>query len=130
MPTESQPALPVLVLICNYNIIMCSSPTIPFAATIVLRYRPYLVFLVSYRSCTIKQAATASQSGSSTALVASYGDDSDADDDEVLDESRLIDYSKLTCLLCKRQFGSKDILQKHQQMSDLHKVCGMLSLPC
>ena len=64
-----------------------------------------------------------SESASGTGLVAPYGEDSDADDDDVgLDENKLVDYSKLACLLCKRQFGSKDILQKHQQMSDLHKV--------
>ena len=50
-------------------------------------------------------------------LVAEYGDDSD---DEQTD--RHIDWEKLTCLLCKRQFPNKDILSKHQQMSDLHKV--------
>ena len=26
------------------------------------------------------------------------------------------------CLLCKRQFASEEILKKHQQLSDLHKV--------
>jgi RNA-binding protein 5/10 len=31
------------------------------------------------------------------------------------------DWVKLACLLCKRQFSSKEILIKHQQMSDLHK---------
>ena len=34
----------------------------------------------------------------------------------------LIDWNKLACLLCRRAFPSKDILLKHQQMSDLHKV--------
>ena len=32
------------------------------------------------------------------------------------------DWNQLVCLLCKRKFGSKDILIKHQQFSDLHKV--------
>ena len=32
------------------------------------------------------------------------------------------DWDQLVCLLCKRKFGSKDILIKHQQFSDLHKV--------
>jgi RNA-binding protein 5/10 len=36
-------------------------------------------------------------------------------------EEELIDWDKLTCLLCRRAFASKDILLKHQQMSDLHK---------
>ena len=33
------------------------------------------------------------------------------------------DWNQLICLLCKRKFGSKDVLIKHQQFSDLHKVC-------
>lgn len=37
------------------------------------------------------------------------------------EECKLIDWSKLLCLLCKRQFGSKDQLTKHQQLSDLHR---------
>lgn len=32
------------------------------------------------------------------------------------------DWVQLVCLLCKRKFGSKDVLIKHQQFSDLHKV--------
>lgn len=35
----------------------------------------------------------------------------------------LIDTNKLACLLCKRQFDSIDILNKHTVKSDLHKVC-------
>ena len=82
------------------------------------------VFIV--RACTHnvrRLQVSLSESASGTGLVAPYGEDSDADDDDAgLDENKLVDYSKLACLLCKRQFGSKDILQKHQQMSDLHKV--------
>ncbi|KFD68542.1 hypothetical protein M514_08311 [Trichuris suis] len=37
-------------------------------------------------------------------------------------EEQLVDWEKLTCLLCRRQFQSKDILLKHQQFSELHKV--------
>ena len=32
------------------------------------------------------------------------------------------DWNQLACLICKRKFQSKDILLKHQQFSDLHKV--------
>lgn len=65
--------------------------------------------------------------GGKPGLVASYGGDSDEeepgdDDSGILDESRLTDWNKLACLLCKRQFQTKEILIKHQQMSDLHKV--------
>lgn len=39
------------------------------------------------------------------------------------EEEKLIDRKRLACLLCKRQFNSVDLLNKHQQMSELHKVC-------
>ena len=32
------------------------------------------------------------------------------------------DWDQLACLLCKRKFTSKEMLVKHQQFSDLHKV--------
>ena len=31
-------------------------------------------------------------------------------------------WSQLACLVCKRKFQSKEVLIKHQQFSDLHKV--------
>lgn len=37
-------------------------------------------------------------------------------------EDRLTDWKKMACLLCRRQFPSKDALIRHQQLSDLHKV--------
>lgn len=40
------------------------------------------------------------------------------------DEDKLTDWSKLACLLCRRQFPNKEVLIKHQQLSDLHKVLG------
>ncbi|KAG8188837.1 hypothetical protein JTE90_004649 [Oedothorax gibbosus] len=68
-----------------------------------------------------------------TALV-SYGDDSDSDPEpdnaqpdvkrtqgNKVDVSQFIDLSKMACLLCKRQFPNKDALNRHQQLSDLHK---------
>ena len=51
--------------------------------------------------------------------MAPYAAGDDSDDE--MDESKLVDFSKLMCLLCKRQFNSKETLQKHQQLSDLHK---------
>ncbi|GFR82439.1 RNA-binding protein 5 [Elysia marginata] len=63
---------------------------------------------------------------SAPGLVASYGGDSDSGGEEEdavapLDESKLVDWTKLACLLCKRQFQSKEILSKHTQVSELHK---------
>jgi hypothetical protein len=37
-------------------------------------------------------------------------------------EEKLVDWGKLTCLLCQRQFDTREILEKHLQMSNLHKV--------
>lgn len=44
------------------------------------------------------------------------------DDDDVTDEMKFVDTVKIACLLCKRQFPSNDVLTKHLQMSQLHKV--------
>lgn len=38
------------------------------------------------------------------------------------EEDKLTDWNKLACLLCRRQFPNKEVLIKHQQLSDLHKV--------
>ncbi|XP_053149785.1 RNA-binding protein 6 isoform X2 [Hemicordylus capensis] len=37
------------------------------------------------------------------------------------DEDKLTDWNKLACLLCRRQFPNKEVLIKHQQLSNLHK---------
>ena len=74
----------------------------------------------------IIQASPAAPPSGPSALVASYGgdsDDSEEEDSGPVDESKLTDLSKLACLLCKRRFQTKEILVKHTQMSDLHKVC-------
>ncbi|XP_060794593.1 RNA-binding protein 10 isoform X2 [Neoarius graeffei] len=36
-------------------------------------------------------------------------------------EERMTDWAKLACLLCRRQFPSKEALIRHQQLSELHK---------
>ncbi|XP_019360676.1 PREDICTED: RNA-binding protein 6 isoform X2 [Gavialis gangeticus] len=36
-------------------------------------------------------------------------------------EEKLTDWNKLACLLCRRQFPNKEVLIKHQQLSNLHK---------
>lgn len=43
-------------------------------------------------------------------------------------EDKLTDWKKMACLLCRRQFPSKDALIRHQQLSDLHKVLLLLKL--
>ena len=65
-------------------------------------------------------------------LVAAYSGDSDPeeggaepDGDGIND--KLTDWSKLACLLCRRQFPNKESLTRHQQLSDLHKVTPCIS---
>ncbi len=61
-------------------------------------------------------------------IVASYGGGSDSEEEQDQNgssnadaEQPLTDWTKLICLLCKRQFPSREVLVKHQQFSDLHK---------
>ncbi|GLV40686.1 uncharacterized protein CBL_13813 [Carabus blaptoides fortunei] len=56
-------------------------------------------------------------------LVAAYGGSSDTSGDEDMadDGTDFLDWEKLVCLLCKRQFFSKDDLTRHKEMSALHK---------
>ncbi|XP_076875023.1 RNA-binding protein 10 [Brachyhypopomus gauderio] len=54
-------------------------------------------------------------------LVAAYRGETDSDEDAGDKEERLTDWSKLACLLCRRQFPSKEALLRHQQLSELHK---------
>ncbi|XP_014253951.1 RNA-binding protein 5 [Cimex lectularius] len=67
----------------------------------------------------------ADRSSKNESLVAAYGQGSDSEEEaaeESANEEKMhTDWIKLACLLCKRQFASKDALVKHQQLSDLHK---------
>uniref|UniRef100_A0A3Q3WW96 Leucine-rich repeat-containing protein 23 n=1 Tax=Mola mola TaxID=94237 RepID=A0A3Q3WW96_MOLML len=59
------------------------------------------------------------------ALVPAYTGETDSEEeggerDEK--EGRMTDWVKLACLLCRRQFPSKEALIRHQQLSELHKV--------
>ncbi|GAA6215788.1 RNA-binding protein 5-like [Lates japonicus] len=58
-------------------------------------------------------------------LVAAYNGDSDPEegslDRAVDDEGKITDWKKMVCLLCRRQFPTKEALLRHQQLSDLHK---------
>jgi len=54
--------------------------------------------------------------------LAGYGtDDEEEDSSTSLAEIKLTDWENLACLLCKRQFQSKEKLTKHNTLSDLHK---------
>lgn len=55
-------------------------------------------------------------------LVAAYSGESDSEEEQEEDqEEKLTDWQKLACLLCRRQFPSKEALIRHQQLSELHK---------
>ncbi|XP_068171044.1 RNA-binding protein 5 [Antennarius striatus] len=73
--------------------------------------------------------------GSLGLLASDYGAGSDEEVEEDKEEaaksspssqsedkdSKLTDWKKMACLLCRRQFPNKDALIRHQQLSDLHK---------
>ncbi|KAM3871728.1 RNA-binding protein 10 [Diretmus argenteus] len=57
-------------------------------------------------------------------LVPAYSGETDSDEeggDKEDKEGRMTDWVKLACLLCRRQFPSKEALIRHQQLSELHK---------
>uniref|UniRef100_A0A1A7WUN2 RNA binding motif protein 10 n=1 Tax=Iconisemion striatum TaxID=60296 RepID=A0A1A7WUN2_9TELE len=57
-------------------------------------------------------------------LVPAYSAESDSEEeggDGDEKEGRMTDWVKLACLLCRRQFPSKEALIRHQQLSELHK---------
>ncbi|XP_071372352.1 RNA-binding protein 10 isoform X2 [Centroberyx affinis] len=57
-------------------------------------------------------------------LVPAYSGETDSEEEggEKEDkEGRMTDWVKLACLLCRRQFPSKEALIRHQQLSELHK---------
>lgn len=78
---------------------------------------------------SLTAAAASQQPTLSNRLVAPYHSDSDEDQAAkasiaaatAFNEKDHVDFDKLTCLLCKRAFQSRDILMKHLKMSDLHK---------
>jgi len=126
------------VRIVNYSPVIISKISNPFLSAKALKAskscfevtKSSFIIYIHYilNGFVSKQTAPGSDSAEASTLVASYGGDSDSDDDDSVttggqvDESKLTDWSKLACLLCKRQFQTKEILTKHTQMSDLHKV--------
>ncbi|XP_013873146.1 RNA-binding protein 10 isoform X2 [Austrofundulus limnaeus] len=57
-------------------------------------------------------------------LVPAYSAETDSEDeggDKDDKEGKMTDWAKLACLLCRRQFPSKEALIRHQQLSELHK---------
>ncbi|XP_028308724.1 RNA-binding protein 10 isoform X3 [Gouania willdenowi] len=57
-------------------------------------------------------------------LIPAYSGETDSEDEggeKVEKDGRMTDWVKLACLLCRRQFPSKEALIRHQQLSELHK---------
>ncbi|XP_041860417.1 RNA-binding protein 10 isoform X2 [Melanotaenia boesemani] len=57
-------------------------------------------------------------------LVPAYSAETDSEEEggeKDEKEGRMTDWVKLACLLCRRQFPSKEALIRHQQLSELHK---------
>ncbi|XP_067096494.1 RNA-binding protein 10 isoform X1 [Osmerus mordax] len=57
-------------------------------------------------------------------LVPAYSGETDSEEEggeKEEKEGRMTDWAKLACLLCRRQFPSKEALIRHQQLSELHK---------
>lgn len=57
-------------------------------------------------------------------LVPAYSGETDSEEEggeKDEKEGRMTDWIKLACLLCRRQFPSKEALIRHQQLSELHK---------
>uniref|UniRef100_A0A667XGW2 RNA binding motif protein 5 n=1 Tax=Myripristis murdjan TaxID=586833 RepID=A0A667XGW2_9TELE len=83
----------------------------------------FVLFLRLFVLTVCLSASVCDQCG----LVAAYSGDSDPEEGGVepdLSEEgqdKLTDWKKLACLLCRRQFPSKEGLIRHQQLSDLHK---------
>jgi len=59
-------------------------------------------------------------------MVAAYNGESDPEDGGMEraadEEGKITDWKRMVCLLCRRQFPTKEALLRHQQLSDLHKV--------
>ncbi|XP_034168143.2 RNA-binding protein 10 isoform X2 [Pangasianodon hypophthalmus] len=53
--------------------------------------------------------------------AAVYRGETDGEDGRGERDERMTDWAKLACLLCRRQFPSKEALIRHQQLSELHK---------
>ncbi|XP_074501370.1 RNA-binding protein 5 isoform X1 [Sebastes fasciatus] len=75
-----------------------------------------------------EEPPTSSANTSKCGLVAAYSGDSDPEEGAAAEpdggdggQDKMTDWTKLACLLCRRQFPNKDSLMRHQQLSDLHK---------
>ncbi|XP_030276614.1 RNA-binding protein 5-like isoform X1 [Sparus aurata] len=65
------------------------------------------------------------ETSAKTGPVAAFNEDGDAEeggsDRAACEDGKITDWRKMVCLLCRRQFPTKEALLRHQQLSDLHK---------
>ncbi|XP_044028301.1 RNA-binding protein 5-like [Siniperca chuatsi] len=68
---------------------------------------------------------TEQDASAKSGLLAAYNGDIDTEeggsDRAAYEEGKITDWKKMVCLLCRRQFPTKEALLRHQQLSDLHK---------
>ncbi|XP_070758435.1 RNA-binding protein 5-like [Enoplosus armatus] len=68
---------------------------------------------------------TQQDASAKSGLLAAYNGDSDTEeggsDRAAYEEGKITDWKGMVCLLCRRQFPTKEALLRHQQLSDLHK---------
>lgn len=80
---------------------------------------------IEISSLITEQFKNPEQESATSGLVATYSGDSDTEEggtERAADEEeKITDWKKMVCLLCRRQFPTKDALLRHQQLSDLHK---------
>ena len=116
-------------LVCNQNLVCCYFIQV------------FCFQKLNYKSISIPGKSSHSSSESNQ-LLHSLGE---AEDDEERHspsppeslayskykaaEDGLIDWERSACLLCKRQLQSRELLQKHVEMSELHLACYWQSVP-
>lgn len=93
----------------------------PFSLSVAYCYRLHICWLFSVPDLvSASQQSPPQQQG----LVPAYSGETDSEEEGEKEEKegRMTDWVKLACLLCRRQFPSKEALIRHQQLSELHKV--------
>ena len=77
---------------------------------------------ISYRILSEKQQQLSNSLNNDNSTMETIKETIDPFEIIKTEEEKLIDHDRLACMLCKRQFNSRELLSKHQQLSSLHKV--------
>ncbi|XP_047122781.1 RNA-binding protein 10 [Hydra vulgaris] len=100
--------------------IVLSKQASTLSATVAVKENIRSLFVPDYEDDTNVLKMGSALSPTMSQRISLVPDIPDEDEDEHHDD-KFIDAEKLACLLCKRQFPSKEVLNKHVQMSQLHK---------